>query len=162
MRLGLTDDPINVRIICATNKNLAKQVDEGQFREDLIYRLNVLNLKLPPLRSRARCFITGRHISPEIRKAVQQTRSAIPQDAQELALQYFWHGNIRELRNICERLIVLNNGLNITRSEFSHVLNPHKTNDYKTKQRTASRYAAQQLRIGTSGTRKSNKCIDRV
>lgn len=95
---------VDVRVIAATNKNLGREVKQGRFREDLFYRLNVVPLRLPPLRERredilplADLFIAGRvkKISP---KACQLLRA------------YSWPGNVRELKNCMERAVVLGDG----------------------------------------------------
>ncbi|MCC8027133.1 MAG: sigma 54-interacting transcriptional regulator [Clostridium sp.] len=100
--------PVDVRVISATNINMEEKIQEGQFRADLYYRLNLLDIVIPPLRER----------SGDIREMVDYylTRFAcemgkpIPRlsaQAVELLTSYNWPGNVRELRNICERLIVL-------------------------------------------------------
>ncbi|MBE2295031.1 MAG: sigma 54-interacting transcriptional regulator [Phycisphaerales bacterium] len=108
MRLG--DDkniPIDVRIIAATNRNLAMLIDEGNFRQDLYYRLKVLTLKLPPLRSRtgdiqflAESFV--RKYNQIYSKHIKITR-----DALDTLARYPWPGNIRELMFFIERLVVI-------------------------------------------------------
>lgn len=99
---------VDVRIICATNKKLIDEVQAGKFREDLYYRLNVINIKLPPLRERKEdiphlvtAFI--RHYALANNKKV----TGIDKEALEVIAAYSWPGNIRELRNIIERMIVL-------------------------------------------------------
>jgi two-component system response regulator PilR (NtrC family) len=103
---GEKDLAVNVRIIGATNKNLKDEISDGKFREDLFYRLNVIAVKLPPLRERkedipllAHAFL--KKISPEIE------RKLISPAAMQLLLEYPYPGNIRELENIIERALVL-------------------------------------------------------
>ncbi len=106
MRLGSDRViPVNVRVIAATNKNLKELVSLGKFREDLYYRLNVLNLRIPPLRSRqkdiahyARMFL--KEIASGAGKTVTLSSGAV-----KIMEAYPWPGNIRELRNIMERAV---------------------------------------------------------
>ncbi len=110
MRLG--DDkviPIDVRIIAATNRNLYKLTQEGLFREDLYYRIDVLRLDLPPLRERHEDIIPL--ISHFVKKYCQflgRPCSDISPEGRRILQEHHWPGNVRELRNIAERLAVLN------------------------------------------------------
>lgn len=104
---ALRDIPINVRIIAATSKNLRELVEEGVFREDLFYRLNVLNVDIPPLRDRssdiidlATLFIT------KISKELHVSAPEITASARRKLLHYSWPGNVRELHNHIERAIM--------------------------------------------------------
>lgn len=100
---------VNVRIIAATNRNLQKEIADGRFRSDLFYRLSVFQITLPPLRERVRDI-------PELAEhftalSAAKTNKAIPalQKGYIIALQeYNWPGNIRELKNIIERSVILN------------------------------------------------------
>lgn len=100
--------PIDVRIISATNKNLKEEVQKGNFRQDLLYRLDVLELNIPPLRERAEDIINL--INHYIQYEQQRTGcilSSISPSSQEILQQYDWPGNIREIRNFCERICIL-------------------------------------------------------
>ncbi|RGY97829.1 sigma 54-interacting transcriptional regulator [Clostridium sp. AM58-1XD] len=109
MRLGHDKViPVNVRVIAATNKNLRKEVEEGKFRSDLLYRLDVLQLKLPPLRERKEDII------PLLKYYIERaeldsvrTLKRFSQDAEKLLISYPWYGNVRELRNFVHRICVL-------------------------------------------------------
>lgn len=99
---------VDVRVIAASNKNLAKEIEKGTFREDLFYRLNVLPIEVPPLRDRredipllARHFLRS-HAEEQGLKARDMTPEAI-----ERLQRYDWPGNIRELRNLIERLMIM-------------------------------------------------------
>jgi NtrC-family two-component system response regulator AlgB len=98
----------NLRLVAATNRNLAELVREGRFREDLLYRLNVIELELPPLRERAAdvSVLAPRYLQ---QFAARYRRPAREFSAEALAalLQYGWPGNIRELRNVMERVSIL-------------------------------------------------------
>lgn len=100
----------DARIICATNRDLEKEVSEGRFREDLFYRLNVIEIYLPPLRERredipllARSFIT------RTAREQQRDEKAIEPAAMSALINYPWPGNIRELQNAIERAFTLSN-----------------------------------------------------
>jgi len=103
--------PVNVRILSATHKNLAREVEAGHFRQDLFYRINVIELPVPPLRQRRRdipalCQIMLEKIATEN----QQPVFKIADDAQEKLLQYDFPGNVRELDNILQRAAALCDG----------------------------------------------------
>lgn len=101
--------PINVRIITATNANLFEKIEAGEFRRDLLYRLNVLDLRIPSLRERAEDIgILAAHYIEQFSKSLERNITSIDDACKEKFLEYDWPGNIRELRNICERLVVLN------------------------------------------------------
>jgi DNA-binding NtrC family response regulator len=114
-RLGGTRTlKVDVRLIAATNRNLAQMVAAGQFREDLYYRLNVVSIEMPPLRERkddipalAESFI--RRFSMELKRKMDGIRP----DALKLLLRYNWPGNIRELENSIERAVLLTEGTTI-------------------------------------------------
>ena len=105
---------VDVRIVAATNRELAKLVSEGKFREDLFYRLNVIAINLPPLRDRAEdvpllvCHLLKKY-SEKVKKEVMSCSPEVI-----TALQgYKWVGNIRELENVIERAVVLASGTNL-------------------------------------------------
>jgi two-component system response regulator AtoC len=107
-RLGGKDTvKVDVRIIAATHRDLEKAIAENNFREDLFYRLNVLDIHVPPLRERKEDiiplaeFLVRKHSAPGM-PAVQ-----IPPSLKELFLDYYWPGNVRELENIVRKLLVL-------------------------------------------------------
>lgn len=101
----------DVRIIAATNKDLESEVKKGNFRDDLYFRLNVVKLFVPPLRERKEdilplfCFFTGR-----FNEQFQKRFIGISGEAEENILAYPWPGNIRELRNVVERVVLLEQG----------------------------------------------------
>jgi len=108
-RLGGTADiTVDVRVIAATNQDLEKTIRDGKFREDLYYRLNVLRIEMPPLRTRGRDIILLaehyiREFSREFRRPVRRLAPA----AERALLAYPWPGNVRELRNLIERAVLL-------------------------------------------------------
>jgi two-component system nitrogen regulation response regulator NtrX len=108
---GITPIKIDVRVIAATNRNLSEQIREGNFREDLYYRLNVVPVHIPPLRER-------REDIPELihyyldysARDSNRKKKTISMNAQDFLIEeYSWPGNIRELKNLIERLTILTN-----------------------------------------------------
>lgn len=109
-RLGGTREiEVDVRLIVATNVDLERAVRAGSFREDLYYRLNVLPLRLPPLRDRGREEIADLAVRTllDLRRRVGRGPSRLSSDALERLVHYAWPGNIRELRNVLERVLLL-------------------------------------------------------
>ena len=103
--------PIDIRIISASNKNLRDLVDSGAFREDLFYRLNVLKLKLPPLREHPGDIIDlTRYFIRKNRIYLGNPTIELTPEAIQIITHYDWPGNVRELSNFCERLCVLVDG----------------------------------------------------
>jgi two-component system nitrogen regulation response regulator NtrX len=98
----------DVRVVAASNKNLAEEIKKGAFREDLFYRLNVVPLEVPPLRERREDIpVLVRHFLQSFSVEYGQKTKAIDDEALELFVRYRWPGNVRELRNIIERLIIM-------------------------------------------------------
>jgi len=108
-RLGGTKTiKCNVRILAATNANLAKEVEEKRFREDLFYRLNVISFTISPLRDRKEDIpLLVNHFLEFYRKKNNKEIDGISTDAMELLMNYSWPGNVRELENAIERAVVL-------------------------------------------------------
>lgn len=108
-RLGSTTTlKVNVRVIAATNRDLAKAVREGKFREDLYYRLSVFPISVPPLRERREDIpaLVWTFVK-EFRETMGKTIECIPKQDMETLQRYPWPGNIRELRNVIERAMIL-------------------------------------------------------
>jgi NtrC-family two-component system response regulator AlgB len=105
-------DPVtrraDVRILAATNQNLEDMVRDGRFREDLLYRLNVITLHLPPLRERREDILTlaDRFLARFVKEYARPARG-FSDEAREALLSYRWPGNIRELRNVVERASII-------------------------------------------------------
>lgn len=109
-RLGGTREiEVDVRLIAATNVDLERAVRSGRFREDLYYRLNVLPLRLPPLRERGREEIADLAVRTllDLRRRVGRGPARLSSDALERLVLYRWPGNIREMRNVLERVLLL-------------------------------------------------------
>jgi transcriptional regulator with GAF, ATPase, and Fis domain len=110
---------VKVRVVAATNRDLAREVSEGRFREDLFYRLNVFPLRLPPLRERkqdipALATAFARRFAQQIGRSIH---SLSPENLSRLRA-YSWPGNVRELQNVIERAVIttLNGQLNLDRA----------------------------------------------
>ena len=109
MRLGSdTVISVDVRVISATNKNLKEEVAAGNFRQDLLYRLDVLELSIPPLRERGEdsAYMLDHFLSLEHERTGCVLTGLLP-EAKQLLHNYPWPGNVREMRNFCERLSIL-------------------------------------------------------
>lgn len=105
---------VNVRVVAATNRNLATMVDAGTFRTDLFYRLNVVPLELPPLRERPGDLdILLRHLMTQLAAEHGLAAPRFEAGALKLLKTYPWPGNVRELRNFCERMLVLFHGRHV-------------------------------------------------
>jgi two-component system response regulator AtoC len=101
----------DVRIISATNKDLKKAIASGQFREDLYYRLNVVNIELPPLRERKEdILLLSRHFLKRFALENQKELSGFSREVSDFLLKYQWPGNVRELENTIERAVILAKG----------------------------------------------------
>ncbi|MBI4538294.1 MAG: sigma-54-dependent Fis family transcriptional regulator [Gemmatimonadetes bacterium] len=99
------------RLICATNKNLEALVEEGTFREDLYYRINVFSIHVPPLRERRDDILPlAEHFIQKCARAMAKPVRRISPEAREILLSYRWPGNVRELENAIERAIVIGKG----------------------------------------------------
>lgn len=100
---------VNVRIICATNRDLKEMTKKGTFREDLYFRLNVINIKIPPLRERIEDIeLLIHHFSQESCRKNGKCIKKIDESLLETLINYNWPGNVRELKNVVEQMIVLN------------------------------------------------------
>jgi two-component system response regulator PilR (NtrC family) len=108
-RVGATnEEPVNVRLICATHQNLRQLVDEGRFRQDLYFRINVIEIRMPPLREcREDVLDLAQHVLLRLAAASGVQAPAIGPKAQSLLLDYSFPGNVRELENILERALAL-------------------------------------------------------
>jgi transcriptional regulator with GAF, ATPase, and Fis domain len=102
---------VNVRVIAATNRNLQRAMQEGKFREDLYYRLNVYPIRLPPLRERIEDVgLLAMEFLSECSQRLGRSFDALPQQVIEQLKSYHWPGNVRELQNLVERAAVISTG----------------------------------------------------
>ncbi|MDO9264846.1 MAG: sigma-54 dependent transcriptional regulator, partial [Desulfosalsimonadaceae bacterium] len=111
---GNTPISVDIRIIAATNRNITEEITRGNFREDLYYRLNVVELHMPPLRNRKKDIpLLVRHFVDMFEKEKGNYHIEISPTAMKTMINYDWPGNIRELRNAIERAVVMGNGKQI-------------------------------------------------
>jgi formate hydrogenlyase transcriptional activator len=108
-RLGSTRTVrVDVRLVAATNRDLAQMVSEGQFRSALFYRLNVFPVLLPPLRERREDIpLLVRHFTQQFAKRISRRIESIPADVMDTLVHYPWPGNVREMQNVIERAVIL-------------------------------------------------------
>ena len=115
---------VDTRVILATNDNLAAAVAAGRFRQDLYYRINVINIELPPLRERiADIPLLAGHFLNEVREDANKNVTGFSDEAMAVLQRYLWPGNVRELQNIVERAVLLGKGPIVTVADFpEHLL----------------------------------------
>ncbi|HWQ52741.1 MAG TPA: sigma-54 dependent transcriptional regulator [Bryobacteraceae bacterium] len=100
---------VDVRVVAATNKNLEEEIEHGNFREDLFYRLNVIPFHVPPLRDRKEDVpLLADHFLREFTRAYGRKPKELTPEAYSVLQDYHWPGNVRELRNLIERIVILN------------------------------------------------------
>jgi two-component system nitrogen regulation response regulator NtrX len=100
---------VDVRVIAATNKHLEEEIERGNFREDLFYRLNVIPFAVPPLRERLEDVpLLADHFLREFTTAYGRKRKELTQESYRILQGYHWPGNVRELRNLMERIVIMN------------------------------------------------------
>lgn len=102
---------IDVRVVCATNRDLRKMVDKNEFRADLYYRLNVVNLQIPPLRQRPEdILLLADYFLANLSEFYGEPAKELSPEARQILLRYPWPGNVREMSNAMERAYVLSKG----------------------------------------------------
>ena len=100
-----------MRVISATNRNIEEDVAEGRFREDLFYRINVIQIHMPPLRERREDIpFLAQHFLEVFKKERGASDLVISKTAMDLMVEYDWPGNVREMKNALERAVVMGNG----------------------------------------------------
>jgi DNA-binding NtrC family response regulator len=105
---GVEDIEVGLRIVAATNRDLKREAQEGRFREDLFFRLNVVPIDIPPLRERLEDVpILASHFVQHFNRELTRSVRGFSSEARELLMSYHWPGNVRELRNVIERAILL-------------------------------------------------------
>lgn len=117
---GTTSVKVDVRVIAATNKNLENEVNKGNFRKDLFYRLNAVKITIPPLRKRKEDIaLFAEYYSQKVSRENNIDFMGFTEEALQELENYSWPGNIREIRNLIERLIILKKGKKIEKSDIS-------------------------------------------
>lgn len=124
-RVGATDDmKVEVRIIAATNRNLEEMVQKGTFRQDLFYRLNVINIKTPSLRDRRDDIpLLANHFLKKYNERLNKNISGISAEAMDILKKYDYPGNVRELENMIERTVALEGGATILPESLPPMVN---------------------------------------
>jgi len=117
---GSEEVKVDVRVVAATHVNLQLAVAEGKFREDLYYRLNVIQIRIPPLRERREDIpLLADHFLERLSHELGKDIGGISQGALKILMDYHWPGNVRELENAVERAMVTCRGPNLTEEDFS-------------------------------------------
>ncbi|HHP5764685.1 TPA: sigma-54-dependent transcriptional regulator [Vibrio parahaemolyticus] len=125
---GTKEMKVDVRIICATNRDPLTEVEEGRFREDLYYRVHVVPIDMPPLRERGSDIVTlAKHFLTTYAKEDKKKFSHIDTEAQHVFKHYEWPGNVRQLQNIIRNIVVLNNDEKVTVAHLPAQLTQKKT-----------------------------------
>ena len=116
---GREEVPVDVRVVCATNKNLQQMVSEGSFREDLFYRISEIVVDIPPLRERSGDkVLLARHLLTQFAKEHNPRVLALGGDAAEAVESYAWPGNIREMQNRIKRAVIMADNRHISREDL--------------------------------------------
>ncbi|MBI4794432.1 MAG: sigma-54-dependent Fis family transcriptional regulator, partial [Deltaproteobacteria bacterium] len=116
---GVKTIKVDIRVIAATNQNLEEMVRQSRFREDLYYRLNVIPIRVQPLRERVSDIpLLVQHFLHEFSRKKKKPIKRLNPEAMNLLMSYPWPGNIRELENLMERLVILSEGEEIQVSEL--------------------------------------------
>jgi DNA-binding NtrC family response regulator len=125
-RLGSTKNiPIDVRLISATNMNISRAIEDGRFRQDLLYRINTIEIDIPPLRARGHdAILLAEYFVRKFRNKYRKDVCGISQDAKRKLTAYAWPGNVRELRNAVERAVILSFGKYLEADDF--ILTPRE------------------------------------
>lgn len=112
--------PVDIRLICATNMDLEQMVNEGRFREDLYYRINTMQLHLPPLRERPMDILPlAERFMQKFAEKYRRGVESISEEAVQKLMQHAWNGNIRELQNIIEKAVILSEGKSLKAKDLS-------------------------------------------
>lgn len=111
--------PVDVRVICATNSNLQQMVKEGQFREDLLYRINTMTINVPPLRERPEDIeILSSHFLAQFSAKYRKQLNGLSEDGLKLLKKYSWPGNVRELEHAIERAVIMSEDDQLKEEDF--------------------------------------------
>lgn len=157
---GSTEYKVDVRFICATNRDPLKEVEEGRFREDLYYRLHVIPIHMPALRDRAKdCLLIARRFLKEYSEDEAKHFQGFTTEVENFFLNYPWPGNVRELSNIIRNIVVLNEGEQVTMAMLPAQLQTSTTppNKYKQAPQATSDIDLQNANRGEAGDSQNEK-----
>lgn len=152
---GVGSKKIDVRVIAATSKDLRKEIEQGRFREDLFYRINVMTIHLPPLRERrGDITLLAGHFIETFNKKLQKDIEGLSSEATQILMEYPWPGNIRELENVIERAVLLAKGRWVSPEDLpSHVTTHVASADHA--------FPPSQLSTDSLSIRKASKWVER-
>jgi DNA-binding NtrC family response regulator len=138
--------PVDVRVISTSNRDIKSFIQDGQFREDLYYRLKVIDIELPPLRERKEDIpLLIQHFMDKFRKEMKKKVSGISEDAFKALLDYSWPGNVRELENVIQRAIILSQHETLLPVDFPDSIIGQKKDENILEKAVQERYSFNQL-----------------
>ncbi|QDS87953.1 Transcriptional regulatory protein ZraR [Rosistilla ulvae] len=124
---GSDERPFNVRLLTATNRDLEAMVEAGTFREDLFYRINVIQIEMPPLRSRGTdVLILAQHFIDQFARQAERPIGGLSETAAQKLVDYNWPGNVRELRNVIQRAVALTRYDHIAPEDLPEKIRNHR------------------------------------
>ena len=130
-RLGSTKSiPIDVRLICATNANIREMVEQGQFRQDLLYRINTIEIHIPPLRERGEdVVLLAEYFLKKYVHKYKKEIQGLTREAKQKLMRYQWPGNVRELQHAMERAVILSQSAWLKPNDFMLTPQPEKKDE---------------------------------
>ena len=130
-RLGATKSiPIDVRLICATNANIREMVEEGNFRQDLLYRINTIEIHIPPLRERGEdVVLLAEYFLKKYAHKYKKEIQGLTREAKQKLMRYQWPGNVRELQHAMERAVILSQSAWLKPNDFMLTPQPEKKDE---------------------------------
>lgn len=160
---GSKEISVDVRVVASTNKELEKLVEEGEFREDLYYRLNVATINLPPLRDRGDdVMLLATHFIKEFNSKFGKSVTGFSPGAAEILKNYRWKGNIRELRNVVERIVLLESDDLITEESLSFLSGSRDEGPKRAVSEPILKEGEHYLKIAKNGAPMSNVLRDLI
>ena len=130
-RLGSTKNiPIDVRFVCATNANIRQMIEEGNFRQDLLYRINTVEIQIPPLRERGEdVLLLADHFLKKYAHKYKKDIQGLTRETKQKLMRYQWPGNVRELQHAMERAVILSQSAWLRPNDFMLTPQPEKKNE---------------------------------
>ena len=130
-RLGATASiPIDVRLICATNANIRQMVEEGTFRQDLLYRINTIEIHIPPLRERGEdVLLLADYFLQRFNHKYKKEINGLNREAKQKLMRYAWPGNVRELQHAIERAVIMSDASLLSPNDFMLKPQPEKKSE---------------------------------